>query len=209
MVRLSEVTALHEVRQITHCRHEAIRERCHVAHARFVRRLGHLFRFGIIHCQRFFTEDVFARCDGGQPDGPVQEVGRGDDDRLHVVALHHLFVFRRGDFDASLLTRALQCGRISIAERDDFRFGTQRKARKMILQRDAAAADDGDADLLHEREGRVWRSTGQRQALSVRCTRKRAHSTKSFVDVLHLIQQSRSLHRFASSVIAFSNSSLS
>src|SRR6266480_2292514 len=130
---------------------------------------------------------MLALCDRSACDLRMPGVGRGDDDRLYIVTLKDLFVFRRRDVDAGLLTRALQGCPVGVAERDDFGFGTQRKARKMILKRDAAATDDGDSNLLHEREGRVWRSTGQRQALSVRCTRKRAHSTKSFVDVLHLI----------------------
>src|SRR5438477_356294 len=110
---------------------------------------------------------MLALCDRSACDLRMPHVGRGDDDRLYIVALHDVFVIRRGDVDAGLLTRALQGCPVGVAERDDFGFGTQRKAGKMILQRDAAATHDGDADWFHERERRVWRSVQQRQARSV------------------------------------------
>ena len=66
-----------------------------------------------------------------------------------------------------LLTRALQCGRVGIAERDDFRFRTQRKARKMILKRDAAATNDGDTDLFHD--NKVSREYGEASGKDKRC----------------------------------------
>src|SRR5205823_6559920 len=106
----------------------------------------------------------FARRDRRQSDGRVQEIRRGNDHRVHLVALRDLFIFGRGDFDARLLARLLQRGRVAIAERDDSGFRTQGEAGKMVLQRDAAAADDGDADWFHEREPRVCRSIRKTQA---------------------------------------------
>src|SRR5947207_734406 len=120
---------------------------------------------------------MLALCDRGAGDLRMPRVGRRDDDRLHVVPLHDLFVFRRGDVDAGLLTRALQGCLVGVAERDDFGFGTQRKARKMILQRNAAATDDGDADLFHD--NKVSREYDQVSGKDKRCCPKGAKSASS------------------------------
>ena len=164
MIGLAQVAAFHQVRQVTHRRNEPIRERGHVADAALVRRLGHLFRLRVIHRQRLLAEHVFARRDRRQSDGRVQEIRRGNDHRVHLIPLRDLFIFGRGDFDARLLARLLQRGRVAIAERDDSGSRTQGEAGKMVLQRDAAAADDGNADWFHEREPRVCRSIRKTQA---------------------------------------------
>ena len=103
---------------------------------------------------------MFTRGNSRQRDGRVREIRRGDDDRLHVVPLHDLFISRRGDVDASSAARPLQCPGVAVAERNDSGFGTQLEAREMILQRDAAATDDGNADLFHDAKVRVEYAAG-------------------------------------------------
>src|SRR5437016_7213009 len=43
---------------------------------------------------------------------------------------------------------------VAVTKRDDFCLGTQPQARQMILQRDAAATDDGQADWFHKNRAR-------------------------------------------------------
>ena len=55
------------------------------------------------------------------------------------------------DADTGVPLRACECRRIRIAQRDEFRVLAKCDSWKVILQRDAAAADDGNADVLHGR----------------------------------------------------------
>jgi hypothetical protein len=125
-----------------------------VAHAFGFRRAQHLEGFGVIHRDGLFGEHVFSGVDRGEGDGRVSDVGRGDDDRLHVVARDNLFVFRRSYFDAGLLCGALQSGGIGVAERDHFCIRAERKTRKMILEGNTSAADNRNADARHPRNGK-------------------------------------------------------
>ena len=92
---------------------------------------------------------MVARDDGCEGGRRVNEIRRGDDDRLYVVALHDVLLIWRSDVDAGLLAGALQRGGIAVAERDDLRVRTHRESGQMILQCDAAAADDGEVKIWH------------------------------------------------------------
>ena len=57
-----------------------------------------------------------------------------------------LFLASENDGDAGLLA-----GGFRVAQRDELGAGTKRDAGQVILQRDAAAADDGEANGVHAR----------------------------------------------------------
>ena len=151
VIRLAEVAALDEVMEVTHRGHEAIRERGHVAHAGLLGGVGHRLGLGIIHRDGFFAEDVFASGDGGVRDGAVNEVGRGDDDGVDIVARDDFLVARGGGGDAGLLAGAREGVRVGVAEGGDFGFGAEGESGQMILQRDSAAADNGNSECFHKK----------------------------------------------------------
>ncbi len=112
---------------------------------------------------------MFARRDGRERDRRMGKIRRGDHHGVHVIPLHDLFVPGGNAGDASLLPRSFERGRVRVAERENLRFGTEGQPRQMILQGDAAAADDGDADGSHfVIERRVCRRSRQTQADTVR-----------------------------------------
>ncbi len=136
-----------------------------MTHAGFLGGRGHRPGFAVIHRDRLFTQDMFARRDGRQRDRRMGEIRRGDHHGVHLILLHDLFVPGGSEGDASLLPRSFERGRVRVAQRDDPCFGTEGEPRQMILQGDAAAADDGDADGSHfVIERRVCRRSRQTQA---------------------------------------------
>lgn len=146
MIGLPQIAALHEMRQVTHRRDEPIGESAHVPRVGAFGGVGHGLRVGVIQRERFLAENMFAVRDGVQRDLRVGEIRRGDDDSVDVFALHDVLVTRGGDRDAGLLPGAFERGGVGIAKRGDFHVRTQGEPRQMILQRDAAATDDGDID---------------------------------------------------------------
>ena len=74
MIRLPEIAARDEMREVTHRRDEAIRERRHVPHARRIRGVGHRIRLRIIHGERLFAKHVLAGGDGGVRDRRPERV---------------------------------------------------------------------------------------------------------------------------------------
>ena len=69
--------------------------------------------------------------------------------RLNVVAFDDLLVVRRSHIHSGLLTGALERGAVIVAERHHLRVRAQRESRQMILQADAAASDNRNADEVH------------------------------------------------------------
>ena len=155
MIRLAQVAALDEMRQIPHRRHETVSERRHVPHTGAIRGLGHGLGIGVIQRERLLAQNMFAVRDGVQRDRRVGEVRRGNDDSVNVIASDDFFMLCRSDRHAGLLPGALQRGCIGVAERGHLHIGAQRETGEMILQRDAATTDDGDIESAGRRHGEV------------------------------------------------------
>ena len=149
MIRPAEIASLHEVRQVAHRRDEPIGERRHVPDASLVRGVGHPLGLGVAHCQRFLAQDMFALGDGRVSDCRMNDVRRGNDDCMHVVTLHDLFVAGRRNVDAGLLASAFECRRVGVAQRDDSRLPAHCQSGQMVLKSDPAAADDGKIQSGH------------------------------------------------------------
>jgi len=151
----TEITALHEVRQITHGWNEAVGERGHVTNPGPVGGVGHRFGVRVIQRERLLTQNMFALRDGGQRDGRVGEIRRGNDDGVNIIPFHDVFVARGSDGNTGLLLRPPEgCG-IGIAECDDLHIWAQGETGQMILQRDPAATNDGKVECCWARHGEV------------------------------------------------------
>jgi len=177
MIRLADETGFHKKRHIVHGGDEAIGEGGHVTDVRFFRRSGHGDGFGVVHGDGFFAKDVFAGGDGSERDGRVKNIRRGDDDGVYLGTGEKVFVSGENGGDAGLAAGMLEDDGVGVAEGDDAGFGAERESRQMILQDDAAAADNADADLFHNRTMVYGIRTGKRQ---IRCLRRgsEAPSTK-------------------------------
>jgi len=104
------------------------------------------------------------------------QIRRSDDPGVDLIPLRDLCVPGENASDASLLPRSLERGRVRVAERDDPGFGAEGESREVILQGDAAAADDGDADGFHfVIEPQVCRRSRQTQADTVRAAPPEFH----------------------------------
>jgi hypothetical protein len=98
---------------------------------------------------------MLAGRNGSESDGWMSEVRRGDDDGVNVVALYDFIVIDRPNGYASLLLRPIQALCVGIAKGSDFDLRAQGQSRQMILQRDPATANDGNAYLTHEAADRI------------------------------------------------------
>lgn len=110
---------------------------------------GHRGGLGVVHGDGFLAKDVFAGDNGGVGDGCVNKIRRGDDDGVNIVAADDFLVAGGGGGDAGLLPGAFERGGIRVAERDDLGVRAKGESGEMVLQRDAAATDDGEVELLH------------------------------------------------------------
>jgi hypothetical protein len=137
------------MREVAHRRHKAIRERRHVPHIRLVRRLRHRPRVRRVHRQRLLAKHVLAVRDRPQRDRWMENIRRRDDHRIHIVARHDLLPLRGSDSDARRARGLFQRRRIRVAQRHDLRFRAKREPGEMILQRNSAATDDGNAQCFH------------------------------------------------------------
>ena len=146
--------------EVAHRRHETVRERRHVPHARALRRARHLARLPVVHRDRLFAEHMLACRDGRMGDGCVSEIRCGDDHRMNVVALHDVLVVRGADGHARLLPRGFERRGICVAQRGDFDIPAHRESGEMILQRDAAGADDCEIECAHGPRRTAERSGG-------------------------------------------------
>ena len=103
-------------------------------------------RLGVIHGERFFAEHVLARARWPRcAIGACAMFGVAMITACTSSRLHDLLVVRGGDGDPRFAAGLFERRGIRVAERDDLRIRAKREAGEMILQRDAAAADDGDA----------------------------------------------------------------
>ena len=126
MIRLPHLALLDEMREVTHRRHEAIGEGRHVAHACFVRGVGHALRVGVIQGQRLLGKHMLARRDGRVRDGRMRHIRRRDDHRLYIIALHDLLVAGGRDAHTGLLAGLIKRPGIVVAERGDLNVLAER-----------------------------------------------------------------------------------
>ena len=108
----------------------------------------HLPGLGEVHGDGLLAQHVLAGGDGGEGDGGVDDVGRGDDDGVDVGALEDVLVVGEGGGDAGLLLGAVEDGGVGVAEGDDLGMGAEGEAGEVVWQGDAPASDHGDADLV-------------------------------------------------------------
>ena len=149
MIRLAQSALLHQMRQVSHGGNESVGESGHVAHARTISSLSDGPGVAHVQGQRLFAEDMLSMADGSMGDGCMSEVRRRNNHRIHILPLHDLLVVCRRHRDPGLLPSPFQRGRIGIAESADAHVRAKREAGKMILKRDAAAANDRDAKSFH------------------------------------------------------------
>src|SRR5215208_5157083 len=108
------------MREITHCRYEAIRERGHMADASLLCPFSHLPCFRKIHGEWLLTKHMLARRDGCQRNRCMKNVRRGNNDRLYIVTPDDLLKVCRDGRNTSLLPGAFKRDRISVTQRCDF-----------------------------------------------------------------------------------------
>ena len=113
------------------------------------RRLQHFEAFRIIHGDRFFAKDMFARCNRRQRDGRMEKVRRGDDDGLTSGRAKQFLEIREKRDNSGLRAGLLQHGRVGVAQRRQFGLRAERQSRQMILQNNPAATNDADANVVH------------------------------------------------------------
>ena len=97
----------------------------------------------------YFIMGCLAGLAGVMDSARVNKIRRGDDDGVNIVAADDFLVAGRGGGDAGLLPGAFERGGIRVAERDDLGVRAKGESGEMVLQRDAAATDDGEVELLH------------------------------------------------------------
>jgi len=116
-------------------------------------RVGHPLRFLVVMAM------VFRRARACPPhgrvrDGPVGNIRRGDDHRLHVVAV----TISRNFVEVTLMPvsrPAFSASPHSYRRGDNSRLRAKRETRQMVLQRDSAATDYGNANGIHG-DGRLF-----------------------------------------------------
>ena len=165
VIRLTDIAVLDEVFHVAHRRHKAIGERGHVADVVLAGATEHVERLLPVHAKRFFAEDVLAVFGGGNRHRRVGEVRRGDDDGVNVVALNEFVVILRVHRCTGLLDGALKHLGAIVAQPHQPCVRTEFQSRKMILQRNAAAADDSYSNGCH-----VKQALGQAAALATEIT---------------------------------------
>ena len=77
------------------------------------------------------------------------DIWRRDDHGIHIIPGNCLFVVGGNRFDAGLLAGLLEARFVGIAEGDHFCIRAKREAGHVILQRDPAASNNGNADGFH------------------------------------------------------------
>ncbi|OQB91468.1 MAG: hypothetical protein BWX84_01372 [Verrucomicrobia bacterium ADurb.Bin118] len=151
MIRLPQIPALDEMRQVTQGRHEPVRKRRHVPHPGALGGFRHGPGIRRVQRQRFFAKDMFPVGNRRQRDGGVGEIRRGNDDRMQIVALHNLLIPGGNDCHARPLPRVFQGDGIGVAKGGQFHVGTEGQPGQMILQGDAATPDDGKVKRARNR----------------------------------------------------------
>src|SRR5690242_14201723 len=109
---------------------------------------------------------MFAVGDGIESDGGVREVWRGDDDGVNVFAFHDVFVAGGSNGCTGLLTGAFKSGSVRIAQGDNLHVRAQGETGQMILQCNAATADNGDVERLRWLHGPKSMATLRQNAQS-------------------------------------------
>ena len=112
-----------------------------------LRGVDHLLAFGGIHGHRFFRDGVAAGFDGGDDGGAVDAVRRADVDHVRLDFAEEVVPFFITGLDAPLVFHDLQAVRLDVAAADDFDLRDFLDGAHVGLA-DAAAADDGPAELL-------------------------------------------------------------
>ena len=149
MVWLTEVAAVDQMAQIAHRGNESVRECSHVPNVGLVRRGSHLPRIGSGHGDRLLAKDMLAVRNCGERDGFVRNIRSGDDDRVHIIALHDVLEVRGNSHITDLRARLFKRRFARVAKCGDAHIPAKRKAGKMILKGDAAGADDREIQGTH------------------------------------------------------------
>ena len=149
MVGHAKVATLHKVYQVTHGRHESVGKRRHVSDICAFGCICHLNRFGMVHRQRFLAQNVLPFRDSLERNLRMYAVWGGDDNRMDIVAFQNVFVVTRHDGSAGLNASTLQSRSIGIANSGNPDSATKRQTGQMVLQRDSAAANDGEVDWVY------------------------------------------------------------
>ena len=82
VIRPANKTAVHQVRHVSHGRHEAISKRRHMPHIRLLRGLQHRQALRIIHGNRLLAQHVLAQPNRRQRNRRMQVIGRRDHNRV-------------------------------------------------------------------------------------------------------------------------------
>ena len=144
MVRFPQIASLNKMVEVAHRRNEPIGECCHVPHAGAACGIGYLLCLRVVHRKRLLAKNMLAVPNGFESNRSMRDIRRGDDHGVDIVACKNIGVVPCHDRCPGLCAGLAEVGFVRIADGYYLRVRAECKRRKVILERDSTATDEGD-----------------------------------------------------------------